>query len=240
MKRVALELGGKSPNIVFEDADLDLAAAGVMSGIFGASGQMCSAGSRLLVHSSIKDIFLKKLLDLARDIRLGDPMDPKTNVGPISTPPQYQKVLDYIDIAHADGARCVLGGKPAIGEGLLGGQFVEPTIFVDVRNDMRIAQEEVFGPILSVIEFADENEACLLGNDVAYGLVAGIWTSNIGRALRVSKALAGRHSLGQYLSHLQLHGSFRRHEEVRSRKGARDRGRRRIPRDQERRDLDRR
>jgi aldehyde dehydrogenase (NAD+) len=116
-------------------------------------------------------------------------MDPKTNVGPISTPPQYQKVLDYIDIAHADGARCVLGGKPAIGEGLLGGQFVEPTIFVDVRNDMRIAQEEVFGPILSVIEFADENEACLLGNDVAYGLVAGIWTSSIGRALRVSKAL---------------------------------------------------
>ena len=189
MKRVALELGGKSPNIVFEDADLDLAAAGVMSGIFGASGQMCSAGSRLLVHSTIKDIFLKKLLDLARDIRLGDPMDPTTNVGPISTPPQYQKVLDYIDIAHADGARCVLGGKPAIGEGLLGGQFVEPTIFVDVRNDMRIAQEEVFGPILSVIEFADEHEACLMGNDVAYGLVAGIWTSSIGRALRVSKAL---------------------------------------------------
>ncbi|OZC61978.1 carnitine dehydratase [Rhodococcus sp. 15-725-2-2b] len=189
MKRVSLELGGKSPNIVFEDADLDKAATGVVSGIFGASGQMCSAGSRLLVHSSIKDAFTEKLVEIARSIRLGDPNDPLTNVGPIATPPQYRKVLDYIDIANAEGARCLLGGKPASGADLTGGQFIEPTIYTDVTNDMRIAQEEVFGPILSIIEFEDEKHAIALGNDVAYGLVAGVWTENVGRALRMSKAL---------------------------------------------------
>jgi acyl-CoA reductase-like NAD-dependent aldehyde dehydrogenase len=115
MKRVALELGGKSPNIVFADADLDAAAAGVMSGIFGASGQMRSAGSRLLVQSTVKDAFVEKLVALAGQIRLGDPMDPATNAGPIATPPQYQKVLDYFDIARSDGARCILGDSPAAG-----------------------------------------------------------------------------------------------------------------------------
>lgn len=189
MKRVSLELGGKSPNIVFDDADLDAAAAGVVAGIFGAAGQMCSAGSRLLVHNSIKDVFTEKVLSLARGVRLGDPMDPRTNVGPIATPPQYQKVLDYIDIAKTEGARCVLGGKPAGGPGLIGGQFIEPTILVDVTNSMRIAQEEVFGPILSVIGFDDEEEAVRIGNGVAYGLVAGVWTKSIGRAMRMSKAL---------------------------------------------------
>lgn len=188
-KRVALELGGKSPTIVFEDADLELAATGVVSGIFGAAGQMCAAGSRLLVHSSVKDKFVEKLIDLASGIRMGDPRDPRTNVGPISTPVQFQKVLDYLDIAQTDGARCVLGGKPATGPDLGAGQFIEPTILVDVRNDMRIAQEEVFGPILAVIEFSDEEEAIGLANDVPYGLVAGVWTANIGRALRMSKAL---------------------------------------------------
>ena len=189
MKRVALELGGKSPNIVFDDADLDLAATGVVSGIFGAAGQMCTAGSRLLVQKSIKDAFTEKLLDIARQVRLGDPMDPETNVGPITTPPQYQKVLQYLEVARADGARCILGGKAATGPGLIGGQFVQPTIFTDVSNDMRIAQEEVFGPILSIIEFEDEEEAIRIGNDVAYGLVAGVWTKSIGRAIRMSKAL---------------------------------------------------
>lgn len=189
MKRVSLELGGKSPNIVFDDADLDLAAAGVVAGIFGAAGQMCTAGSRLLVHSSIKDSFTEKLLGLARNIRLGDPMDPQTNVGPIATPPQYQKVLEYIDIAKADGARRLLGGNPAAGPDLFGGQFIEPTIFTDVDNSMRIAREEVFGPILSIIEFDDEEDAVRIGNDIAYGLVAGVWTKSIGRAMRMSKAL---------------------------------------------------
>ncbi|MER6979028.1 aldehyde dehydrogenase [Streptomyces carpinensis] len=189
MKRVSLELGGKSPNIVFDDADLDLAATGAVSGIFGAAGQMCAAGSRLLVQRSVKKEFTEKLLELARGVRLGDPMDAATNVGPIATPPQFEKVLHYIDVAEADGARRLLGGRAATGPGLTGGQFVEPTIYDGVTNDMRIAQEEVFGPILSIIEFDDEEEAVRLGNDVAYGLVAGVWTTSIGRAMRMSKAL---------------------------------------------------
>jgi acyl-CoA reductase-like NAD-dependent aldehyde dehydrogenase len=189
LKRVQLELGGKSPNIVFEDADLDLAATGAVSGIFGAAGQMCSAGSRLLVQSTIKESFTERLVEMAQSIRLGDPMDPSSNAGPIATRPQFEKVLNYIDIAKREGARCVLGGQPATGEGLSGGQFVEPTIFVDVKNDMRIAQEEVFGPVLSIIEFEDEADALRTANDVGFGLVAGVWTQNIGRALRMSKAL---------------------------------------------------
>ncbi|KDR40530.1 aldehyde dehydrogenase [Caballeronia glathei] len=189
MKRVAMELGGKSPNIVFEDADLDAAAVGVVSGIFGAAGQMCIAGSRLLVQNSIKERFTECLLALARGVRLGDPMQPETNVGPIATPPQYAKVLDYIEIARREGARCILGGKPAAGPGVKGGQFVEPTIFTNVTNDMRIAQEEVFGPVLSIIGFDDEQHAVALANSVIYGLVAGVWTGNIGRAMRMTKAL---------------------------------------------------
>jgi aldehyde dehydrogenase (NAD+) len=188
MKRVAMELGGKSPNIVFEDADLEAAALGVVSGIFGAAGQMCIAGSRLLVQNSIKESFTERLVALARDVRLGDPMQPTTNVGPITTPAQYAKVLDYIEVARRDGARCILGGKPAVGPGITGGQFVEPTIFTGVTNDMRIAQEEVFGPVLSVIGFDDEQHAVQLGNSVIYGLVAGVWTGNIGRAMRMTKA----------------------------------------------------
>jgi aldehyde dehydrogenase (NAD+) len=189
MKRVAMELGGKSPNIVFEDADLDAAAIGVVSGIFGAAGQMCIAGSRLLVQNSIKESFTERLVALARDVRLGDPMQPTTNVGPIATPLQFAKVLEYIEIARGEGARCILGGKPATGPGVTGGQFVEPTIFTDVTNDMRIAQEEVFGPVLSIIGFDDEHDAIELGNSVIYGLVAGVWTANIGRAMRMTKAL---------------------------------------------------
>jgi aldehyde dehydrogenase (NAD+) len=189
MKRVALELGGKSPNIVFEDADLDLAAAGVVSGIFGAAGQMCTAGSRLLVQASIKERFLEKVLALADGIRLGDPMDPATNVGPIATAPQLDKVLRYIEVARADGARCLLGGRQGSAASLGARQFVEPTIFTDVTPGMRIAQEEVFGPILAVISFDDEAAALQIANDVAYGLVAGVWTESMPRALRMTKAL---------------------------------------------------
>lgn len=189
MKRVAMELGGKSPNIVFDDADLDLAVAGVVSGIFGAAGQMCTAGSRLLVHNSIRDAFTEKLVALGRTVKVGDPMDAATQMGPISTPPQFEKVLNYIEIAKAEGARCVLGGKRDLIASASGGYFVEPTIFTDVNNRMRIAQEEVFGPVLSIIGFETEDEAIELGNDIAYGLSAGVWTRDIGRMVRVCNAL---------------------------------------------------
>ena len=189
MKRVAMELGGKSPNIIFEDANLDAATGGAISGIFGAAGQMCTAGSRLLVQNSVKEQVTKKLLDIARKIKLGDPMDPATQMGPISNKPQYDKVIEYIDIAHRDGARLVLGGNPATGAGLEGGLFVEPTIFADVKNEMRIAQEEVFGPVLSIIGFEDEAEAIRIANDINFGLAAGVWTKDIGRMIRMCKAI---------------------------------------------------
>ncbi|KHA54065.1 Aldehyde dehydrogenase [Sulfitobacter geojensis] len=189
LKRVSLELGGKSPNIVFSDANLDAAASGVVSGIFAATGQTCIAGSRLLVQNSIKDAFVKKLLKLARAAKIGDPIESDTNIGPVTTPAQYRKVLDYIDVALAEGAKLVIGGKPATGPGVQGNQFIEPTIFTQVTSNMRIAQEEVFGPVLSVIGFDDEEDAIHIANDVIYGLAAGVWTQNIGRAVRMSDAL---------------------------------------------------
>ena len=189
LKRVSLELGGKSPNIVFADADLDAAAAGAVSGIFAATGQTCVAGSRLLVQNTIRDEFTEKLIAIAKTAKIGDPMLPDTNIGPVTTAPQYQKILDYIDIAKREGARCLFGGGPAEGPGLTGGQFVQPTIFTDVTNQMRIAQEEVFGPVLSIIGFEDEAEAVEIGNDVIYGLAAGVWTRDIARAIRMSRAL---------------------------------------------------
>lgn len=189
MKRVTLELGGKSPNIVFEDADLDQAAAGVVSGIFAATGQTCIAGSRLLVQNSIRDQFVQRVAEIGATARKGNPMLPETNIGPVTTPAQYRKILDYMDIAKAEGARCILGGGPATSPGLPGGQFVEPTIFVDVTPQMRIAREEVFGPVLSVIGFDDEADAIRSANDTIYGLAAGVWTGNIGRAMRMSQAL---------------------------------------------------
>jgi aldehyde dehydrogenase (NAD+) len=189
MKRVTLELGGKSPNIVFDDADLDQAAAGVISGIFAATGQTCIAGSRLLVQNSIKERFVQRVAEIGATARKGNPALTDTNIGPVTTPAQYKKILDYIDIAKQEGARCILGGGPATQPDLPGGQFVEPTIFVDVTPQMRIAREEVFGPVLSVIGFEDEADAMRIANDTIYGLAAGVWTSNMGRAMRMSQAL---------------------------------------------------
>lgn len=189
MKRVSLELGGKSPNIVFADCDQAAAASGVISGIFAATGQTCIAGSRLLVQNSIKDAFVERLLGLAKTARKGDPMRLETNIGPVTTPAQYRKILDYIEIAKAEGATCILGGSAATGPALTGGQFVEPTIFTDVTPDMRIAREEVFGPVLSIMGFEDEAEAVALANDTIYGLAAGVWTKDMARSIRLSEQL---------------------------------------------------
>ncbi|GAA7766855.1 carnitine dehydratase [Cupriavidus sp. SHE] len=188
-KHVSLELGGKSPNIVFADANLDDAVNGAVAGIFAATGQTCIAGSRLLLQDTIHDAFVERLLALARTARMGDPMSADTQVGPVTTRPQYDKVLSYIQIAKEEGARLLLGGGVATRPECGRGWFVEPTIFSDVDNRMRIAQEEVFGPVLSILRFKDEEDALRIANDVRFGLGAGVWTSDIGRAFRVSEQL---------------------------------------------------
>jgi acyl-CoA reductase-like NAD-dependent aldehyde dehydrogenase len=188
-KHVALELGGKSPNIVFDDADMQAAVVGAIAGIFAASGQTCIAGSRLLLQRSIHDQFVDTLVKIAAEARIGDPMNPETNVGPIATQAQYEKVLHYIDLAKREGATCALGGGPYLGAGAHGGRFVAPTIFTGVHNQMRIAREEVFGPVLAIIPFETEEQAFEIANDTPYGLAAGVWTSDIGRALRASERL---------------------------------------------------
>jgi len=213
LTRVALELGGKSPNIVFADADLDNAIKGVISGIFAATGQTCIAGSRLLVQQSIHDQFLEKLVAFAKTARMGDPMSKDTQIGPVTNKPQLEKILKYIDVAKGEGAQAVLGGSRASRPECGNGWFVEPTIFSGVRNSMRIAQEEVFGPVLAVIPFKDDEEAIAIGNDVVYGLAAGVWTQNIRRALTMAEKLqAGTVWINTYraVSYLSPFGGYKR------------------------------
>ncbi|MGE0847219.1 MAG: aldehyde dehydrogenase [Flavobacteriaceae bacterium] len=186
MKRVTMELGGKSPNIVFADADLDQATKGAVAGIFAASGQTCVAGSRLLVEDSIHDEFVERVKRFIADVRFGHPADPQTQIAPISTRPQLEKIKSYVEIAKADGATLAAGGEVAAVPDYPNGLFFKPTIFVGVTNDMRIAQEEVFGPVLSVIRFKDEDEAVRIANDTQFGLAAGIWTQSMRRALTMA------------------------------------------------------
>ena len=211
-KRVSLELGGKSPNIVFADAKIEDAVNGAVSGIFAATGQTCIAGSRLLLQESIHDAFVEKLLALAKTARMGDPMSLDTQVGPVTTRPQYEKVLGYIDIAKKEGAKLLLGGGAATRPECGKGWFVEPTVFAGVNNKMRIAQEEVFGPVLSVIKFKDEEEALAIANDVRFGLGSGVWTSDIGRAIRMSERIqAGTVWVNTYraVSYLSPFGGYK-------------------------------
>jgi len=189
LAKVSLELGGKSPNIVFEDADVEAASNGVISGIFAATGQTCIAGSRLLVHKKSHDEIVERLSDRASTIKLGDPLADDTEMGPSAFREQMDKVLNYIDTAQGEGAELVSGGNRPDTEGLKDGFFVEPTILTGVDNDMRIAREEVFGPVLSVIPVESEEEIIRLANDTEFGLAAGIWTKDIQRAHRVAHAI---------------------------------------------------
>lgn len=183
------ELGGKSANIIFDDARLDRAIVGAVAGIFAAGGQTCIAGSRLLVHDAVYDEVVAALAARAGAIRLGDPMDPKTELGPITHRGQYESVLGRIEEAISDGARLVAGGK-SDGDGHPDALFVRPTVFADVTPAMRLAQHEVFGPVLAIMRFRDDDEAVELANSTDYGLASGIWTTDITRAHRVAKRLA--------------------------------------------------
>jgi (Z)-2-((N-methylformamido)methylene)-5-hydroxybutyrolactone dehydrogenase len=186
---VTLELGGKSPNVIFEDADLDKATVGALAGIFGATGQTCIAGSRLLVQRSVHDEIVKRLVARAGKIRLGNPLEKTTDMGTVANEPQFGRILKCISDAQAEGAVLACGGKPATGHSLGKGLFIEPTIFTGVENKMAIAQEEVFGPVLSIIPFDTEEQAISIANDSRYGLASGVWTTNLSRALRVSRAI---------------------------------------------------
>ncbi len=188
LKKVSLECGGKSPNIVLADApDLDRAATAAAFAIFFNQGEMCSAGSRLLVQDSIKDEMLEKIAAVGRDMKPGDPLDPATKLGAIVDETQMQRVLSYIDIGKTDGARVALGGSRVRQES--GGFFVEPTVFDAVKPAMRIAREEIFGPVLATISFRNVEEAIQIANDVDYGLAAAIWTRDINTAHRTARAL---------------------------------------------------
>jgi acyl-CoA reductase-like NAD-dependent aldehyde dehydrogenase len=187
LKRVSLELGGKSPNIVFSDANLRRATSSAFLGNFYNQGQMCSAGSRLFVQNDVYDKTLDELTKIVEQTRLGPGIDPMTQMGPLVSKKQMERVLGYISLGTKEGARLVAGGKKP--EGLDSGFFVSPTVFADVDGKMRIAQEEIFGPVLAAIPFSSEEDLIAKANDTMYGLVAGVWTNDVKRAHRVAHAL---------------------------------------------------
>ena len=187
LKRVSLELGGKSPNIVFPDADMRRAVKGSMYGIFLNTGQVCTAGSRILVERSVHDEFVQNLIDVTASMKLGPALDDETGMGPVVSEEQLERVTGYIDIGSSEGAEIAVGGQRATELG--DGYFVQPTIFTGVRNDMRIAQEEIFGPVASVIAVDDVDHAIEVANDTIYGLAASVWTTDLTKAHKVAKGI---------------------------------------------------
>ncbi|HEV7890762.1 MAG TPA: aldehyde dehydrogenase family protein [Pyrinomonadaceae bacterium] len=190
LTKVSLELGGKAPNIVFADADMDQAVNGAMMGIFFNQGQVCCAGSRLFLDARVKDEFLERFQERAGRVKVGDPSDMNTQMGPQVSEEQLNRIKGYVDIAKGEGATVLSGGCPPQLEGdFQKGYFFQPTIFGEVKNNMRVAQEEIFGPVVSVITFEDEDELIKQANEIVYGLSAGIWTKDITRAHRFAKAV---------------------------------------------------
>ena len=190
LTKVSLELGGKAPNIVFADADIEQAVSGAMMGIYFNQGQVCCAGSRLFLDARVKDEFLERFKEKSSRVKVGDPMDKNTQMGPQVSEEQLNRIKGYVDIAKEEGAQVLAGGCPPQLEGdFQNGFFFQPTIFGDVKNSMRVAQEEIFGPVVSVITFEDEDDLIKQANEVVYGLSAGIWTKDITRAHRFAKAV---------------------------------------------------
>jgi aldehyde dehydrogenase (NAD+) len=189
LKRVSLELGGKSPDIVFADADLDAAVPGAAMAVFANSGQICSAGTRLFVESKIYDEFVGRVAEYGRQLKVGNGLDPNVQVGPLVSQQQYDRVTDYLAIGQKEGARAVAGGGRLTEGALAKGYFVQPTVFANVADNMRIAQEEIFGPVISAISFKDTDELIKRANATMFGLGSGVWTTNVSRAHQVAKAL---------------------------------------------------
>jgi aldehyde dehydrogenase (NAD+) len=187
-KRVSLELGGKSANVIFDDADLDAASRGAAAGIFFNAGQVCSAGSRVLVQEKAYDEVVERLTARAKSLRTGDPSDRATVLGPVISEKQMKSILDYVDIGQKEGALLTTGGQ-RVGDR---GYFISPAVFANVQHEMRISQEEIFGPVVSVIKFRDEADALRIANGTAYSLAAGVWSRDMGRVQRfVKKTRAG-------------------------------------------------
>jgi acyl-CoA reductase-like NAD-dependent aldehyde dehydrogenase len=212
LKKVSLELGGKSPNIVLADADLESAARGAFAGIFYNMGQCCTAGSRLLVAASVKQELLERIVARARQLQPGDPLNPKTRMGPLVSAAQLERVLGYVERGRSEGAELLTGGGRATYEGEARGFWLQPTVFDKVRAEHSIAQEEIFGPVLATLSFEDEDEAVALANSTIYGLAAGVWTRRQAGA-SACPAAAGRHCLDQHVPParrcLAAHGTVR-------------------------------